>query len=287
MSKTWNYRQLGTLALAHLLLLAGCWHRKIDIGPGNLSLSEFSVNISAGDLLDSGTADCRLGRYLDEIVAAGYKKQIRIILPPDWGPRIYEHWFPAIRARGFKVLAILGQERRDSAANLPATIAWINHILPLVRSDLIGIQIVNEPAYWFSPEEYAAYHQRIASLIRSLAPEVPIVAGDFGIQANGRNTLERWQAAVAAGASDYDVLSVHATGTRRRGELKEFADRLRPLAAAGRRIWITEGDWGHLVFLREQGIEVEEDFIYTWNDDELPALIRRPGGRLPRQGQLE
>ncbi len=282
MSKIWNHRQFGPLALALLLFLAGCGHRKIDIGPGDLPLSEFSVNISAGDLLDPATADSRLSLYLDEIAAAGYKKQIRIILPPDWGPRIYEHWFPVLRARGFKVLAILGQERRDSAADMPATVAWIQHILPLIRSDLIGIQIVNEPAYWFSPEEYAAYHQQIASLIRSLVPEVPIVAGDFGIQAKGRNTLAHWQAAVAAGASDYDVLSIHATGTRRRGELQEFAHRLRAFAGPGRRIWITEGDWGHLSFLREQGIEVEEDFIYTWNDDEIPALIRRPGGRLPQ-----
>src|SRR5262249_17834760 len=133
----------------------GCHGRKIDVGPGTVPLSEFSANISAGDLLAPQTAASRLALYLDELAAAGYKKQVRIILPPDWGPRIYEHWFPVIRAKGFKVLAILGQERRDSAADIRATIAWIKHILPLVRRDLMGIQIVNEQAYWFSPEEYA------------------------------------------------------------------------------------------------------------------------------------
>jgi len=267
--------------LVFLVVLAGCGRRKIDVGPGNILLSEFSANISAGDLLDPKTADSRLGVYLNELVAAGYKKQIRIILPPDWGPRIYQHWFPVIRARGFKVLAILGQEKRDSAADVPATVAWIKHILPLVRSDLVGIQIVNEPAHWFTAEEYAAYHQQIAPLIRSLAPEVPIVAGDFGVEEQGKNTLAHWQAAVAAGASDYDILSVHATGMRREGELKAFAKRLRAFAGTRHRIWITEGDWGQLGFLCEQGLNVEEDFIYTWNDDQLPALIRRPGGKLP------
>jgi hypothetical protein len=278
-------RRTALLALACSSLIAlvglGSWRRKIDIGPGDVPLSQFSANISAGDLLDPRTAASRLAIYLDELVAAGYRKQIRIILPPDWGPVVYEHWFPEIRGRGFKVLAILGQERRDSAANLSATIAWIKHILPLVRSDLMGIQIVNEPAYWLTPEEYAVYHRQIASLIRKLAPEIPIVAGDFGVQQRGQNTADFWRQAVAAGASDYDVLSLHVTGTRRRSELHDFAQRVRAFAGPARPIWITEGDWGHLGFLQRCGLEVEEAFIYTWNDDQVPDLIRRPGGRLP------
>jgi hypothetical protein len=277
-------RRTALLALTILCVISlvglGAWPRKIDIGPGDIPLSQFSANISAGDLLDPRTAATRLGIYLDELAAAGYKTQIRIILPPDWGPIIYRHWFPLIRARGFKVLAILGQERRDSAANVPATIAWIKHILPLVRPDLVGIQIVNEPAHSFSPEEYGAYHRQIASLIRKLAPEIPIVGGDFGAQERGQNTLDFWRQAVAAGAADYDVLSLHVTGTRRRGELRDFAQRVQSFARPSR-IWITEGDWGHLGFLRDQGLEIEEAFIYTWNDDEVPSLIRRPGGRLP------
>jgi hypothetical protein len=266
--------------LVFLLMLAGC-RRKIEVGPGQLPLSEFSANISAGDLLDQRTAAGRLSIYLEELVGAGYKKQVRIILPPDWGPRIYEHWFPMLRARGFKVLAVLGQEKRDSAADKPSAIAWIKHILPLVRSDLIGVQIVNEPAHWFTPEAYAAYHSEVASLIRSLAPEVPIVAGDFGVEEQGSNTLEHWKAAMAAGAVDYDILSIHPTGIRRETELMAFAKRLRDFAGLPRRIWITEGDWGHLAFLRKQGLNVEEDFLYTWNDDQVPSLIRRPGGKLP------
>jgi hypothetical protein len=258
-----------------------CGRGKIEVGPGPVPASEFSANVSAGDLLDPRTAAARLGRYLDELAAGGYRRKVRIILPPDWGPRIHEHWFPVLRGRGFKVLAILGQERRDSAADPAAAAAWVKHIIPLVRADLVGVQIVNEPAHWFTPEEYAAYHRQIAPLVRSLAPEVPIVAGDFGVGAEGRNTLDFWRAAVAAGASDYDVLSVHVTGMTRQGPLREFAERVREFAGPGRRIWITEGDWGHLPFLRGQGLEVEEDFVYTWNDDASPALIRRPGGRLP------
>jgi hypothetical protein len=269
------------LPLALVVVLAGCERRKIDAGPGDIPLSRFSANISAADLLRPRTAANRLAIYLDELCAAGYKKQIRIILPPDWGPLIYEHWFPVIRARGFKVMAILGQERRDSATDAGAAVAWIKQILPLVRSDLIGIQIVNEPANTFTPQEYGAYHRQIAPLIRALAPGVPIVAGDFGVQEQGQNTLDHWKAAVAAGAADYDILSIHVTGTRRESELSNFANRLRAFAGPDRRIWITEGDWGHLAFLRRQGLNVEENFIYTWNDDEIPALIRRPGGKLP------
>jgi hypothetical protein len=273
------HRWLAALAL--LLLVAGCHRRRIDAGPGDVPLSEFSANVSAGDLLDPTTAEARLAVYLDELTAAGYKKQVRIILPPDWGPRICEHWFPVIRARGFKVLAILGQERRDSAPDASAAVARVRHRLPLVRSDLVGVQVVNEPAYTFTPDEYAAYHRRIAPLVRELAPGVPIVAGDFGVPAQGRNTLDVWKATVAAGATDYDVLSVHVTGSRKEGELRDFAARLRDFAGPDRRIWVTEGDWGQLRFLREQGVAVEESYLYTWNDDEMPALIRRPGGRLP------
>jgi hypothetical protein len=262
-----------------LLLLAGC-AGKIDTGPGDLPLSEFSANISAGDLLKPETAAARIGIYLDELAAAGYRKQIRIILPPDWGPMIHEHWFPVIRAHGFKVVAVLGQEKRDTTANLPGALAWIRHILPLVRSDLLGVQVVNEPAYWFTAEEYAAYHRQVAPLIRTLAPGVPIIAGDFGVQENGANTLDHWKSAVAAGATDYDILSIHVTGTRKKSDLQKFAVRLRGFVESGRRIWITEGAWGHLPFLREQGVPVEECFIYTWNDDALPELIRRPGGKL-------
>jgi hypothetical protein len=272
--------RLPVLVMLCLLTLAGC-RKRIDPGAGRSPLSQFSMNISAGDLLDPRTASSRLAAYLDELSAQGYKKQIRIILPPDWGPIIHEHWFPVLRARGFKVLAILGQERRDSEADLPRTLAWIKHILPLVKNDLIGLQIVNEHAHWFTPEEYAAYHRQIAPVIRSLAPEVPIVAGDFGVPARGDNTLDHWKAAVAAGASDYDVLSIHVTGVIKEYKLADFASRLRDSAGPRRRIWITEGDWGQLDFLRARGLNIEENFVYTWNDDQDPALIRRPGGRMP------
>ncbi len=276
-----HHGRTGWLFLLGVALLAGSGCGRIDPGPGDVPAGEFSVNISAGDLLDERTARVRLDQYLSEIEQAGYRKQIRIILPPDWGPRIYQHWFPVIRARGFKVLAILGQERRDTVDDLPATLAWIRQILPLVRDDLLGVQIINEPAYWFTPEEYAAYHRQIAPLIRSLAPKVPLVAGDFSAPAQGRNTLAIWQTMVAAGASDYDVVSLHVTGVRRKSDLKDLARRLPQALPAGKRIWITEGDWGQRAYLRDQGLAVEETFLYTWNDDATPALIRRPGGRLP------
>jgi hypothetical protein len=281
MEKTLSRLGLLVLALVFLIVPASWHRRKIDTGPGDTPVSQFSANISAGDLLQHKTSASRLALYLDELAAAGYKKQIRIILPPDWGPGIYEHWFPVIRSRGYKVLAILGQERRDSADELQTAVSWIRHILPLVRSDLVGIQLVNEPANTFTPEDYGDYHRQIAPLIRCVAPGVPIVAGDFGAPEQGKNTLDQWKAAVVAGAWDYDILSIHVTGTRREGELRDFAKRVRAFAGPGRRIWITEGDWGQFGVLRGHGLEVEENFIYTWNDDVLPALIRRPGGKLP------
>lgn len=259
---------------------SGCHGPSIDPGPGDVPLSEYSANVSAGDLLDPGTAASRLGIYLDELSAAGYRKQIRIILPPDWGTIIYEHWFPPIRSRGFKVLAILGQEKRDTAADVPKSMAWMRHILPLVRHDLIGVQIVNEPAHGFTPAEYAEYHRQVAPLIRRLAAGVPIVAGDFGVQADGKNNLEYWKAAVATGLVDYDILSIHPTGVTRKRELDDFAQRLLDFAGPERQIWITEGDWGQLPYLRERGLHIEEAFVYTWNDDVDERLIRRPGGRL-------
>jgi len=79
----------GWILLLGLVAGSGCG--RIDPGPGSVPLSEFGANVSAGDLLDPRTADTRLTRYLEELEAGGYRKQIRIILPPDWGPRIYEH----------------------------------------------------------------------------------------------------------------------------------------------------------------------------------------------------
>ena len=61
----------GLLALAFLVSLAGCDRRKIGAGPGDLPLSEFSANLSAGDLLEPATAESRVALYLDELAAAG------------------------------------------------------------------------------------------------------------------------------------------------------------------------------------------------------------------------
>ena len=65
---------------------------------------------------------------------------------------------------------------------------------------------------------------------------------------------------------------VHVTGWRKEGELRDFAARLREFRGPGR-VWVTEGDWGQLRFLREQGVAVEEYFIYTWNDFYGPLVF--------------
>ena len=222
----------------------------------------------------------RLALYLDELSAAGYRKQIRIILPPDWGPRIYEHWFPVIRARGFKVLAILGQERRDSAADVPAAVAWVKHILPLVRDDLIGVQIVNEPAYTFTPAGVRRLPprgwRRWCASWRRGCPSWPAISA---CRRRARTRSTSGKAIVAAGATDYDVLSIHVTGSRKEGELADFAARLRAFARAAARSGSRKGDWGQLRFLREQGSTWRRRSSTPGTTTRCRRLIRRPGGR--------
>ena len=272
---------LGAGAAAFFFWIKPKWINRIDLGPGTTSLSKIGVNIGAGDLLNPDTAAGRLATYLDELIALGYSREIRVILPPDWGPIIYEHWWPVIRAKGFKALVILGQEKRDSADVADQSIAWATKILPLVKDDLLGVQIVNEQAYFFAPNKYVAWHRKMVPLVRSLVPGVPIVAGDFG-HADGRNGLDQWEKMVRMGflaSLDFNIVSLHLTRINKEGELKQMVARLRSLHGPAMRYWVTEGDWGHLPWLNKQGLTTEKVFLYSWNGSG-DGLGLRPGGVL-------
>lgn len=270
---------LGAGAAAFFLWIKPKWINRIDVGPGTTALSKIAVNIGAGDLLDPSTAASRLTIYLDELIGLGYSREIRCIFTPGLGSIIYEHWWPVLRAKGFKVLAILAQGKTDSADIAEASEAWARQILPLVKDDLLGVQIVNEQAYFFQPNEYVAWHRKMVPLVRSLVPGVPIVAGDFG-HADGRNGIDQWERLVKSGfvsSLDFNVISLHLTRISKEGELRRMVERLKnlhgfPLAT---RYWVTEGDWGHLPWLQSQGIKVEKVFLYSWNSDDGLAL--RPG----------
>lgn len=271
---------LGGGAAAFFFWIKPRWIDRIDLAPGTTALSKIAVNISAGDLLDSNTAASRLTIYLDELIALGYSKEIRVILTPEWGQIIFDHWWPVIRAKGFKALVILGQEKQDSADIADLSIVWATRILPLIKDDLLGVQIVNEQAYFFAPGEYMSWHRHMVPLVRSLVPGVPIVAGDFG-HADGRNGIDRWERLVRAGFAwpgDYDIVSLHLTRINKESELKQMVARLKALHGPSMRYWVTEGDWGHLGWLNAQRLTTDKVFLYSWNSDDGLAL--RPGGVL-------
>lgn len=282
--------------LLTMLLVVGCASGpRIPLDLGALTTAQYGMNISADDLLiptidplvavPLGTytenneptppAASRLIVYLDELVAAGYAKQIRIILPPDWGPQIYHDWWPVIRAKGFKVIAILGQEKRDSADMSDQAQAWARHILLLVKDDLLGVQIVNEAWGTFTPSEYVSWHQIMAPIIRQFAPGVPIVAGDVDPVISHLNWWER----VMQAGIEFDVVSLHVTDFDKEVDLSALAQRLSRLHGPGAAYWITEGGYGHLPWLTTHGLNVRADFIYGWNTRDGHA--RRPGGPLP------
>lgn len=263
------------LCLCLLLFLASCaTGPRIPLDLGANPPVWYGMNISADDLLAINHAESRLATYLDELAAAGYAKQIRIIFPPDWGEYIWEVWFPVIRAKGFKVIAILGQEKRDSA-NMPGKAqAWARSILPLIKDDLIGVQVVNEAWGTFTPAEYVAWHQIMAPIIRQLAPGVPILAGDVDPV---RSHLDWWEHVMQAGI-DFDVISLHVTDFDKKSDLSALTQRLIRLHGPGATYWITEGGYGHLPWLTTHGLNVRADFIYSWNTKDGHA--RRPGGPL-------
>jgi hypothetical protein len=224
------------------------------------------MNLTIDDLVNRPDASQRVTTYLDEIAAAGYAHEIRMPLDRYWGPQLLTTAIPVIRAKGFKLLAILTPGNHvkpgyDAALDL----IWIEQVLPQIRDILVGVQLANEQ--WqtrigstkltpFPPAEYVYWHRWITPSIRRLAPGVPIIEGD--IDGGWSESIHWWEATQRAGTIDIDALSWHVYG----------AD-LPP--AYGRTVWITEAG-----SVNECVVPAVKCFVYTWNSTD--RFAKRPGG---------
>jgi hypothetical protein len=256
--------------LIGIFLLAGCAGGGGHPSGPILPLSAIGMNLTITDLVNRPDAGLRAATYLDEIAAAGYAHEIRMPLDRYWGPQLLTSVVPVIRAKGFKLLAILTPGNHvapgyDAALDL----AWIEHVLPQVRDILVGVQLANEQ--WqtridgnkltpFPPAEYVYWHRWITPTIRRLAPGVPIVEGD--IDGGWKESIQWWDDTQRAGTIDSDALSWHVYG----------AD-LPP--AYGRIVWITEAG-----SVKECVAPAVKCYPYTWNSTD--RFAKRPGrGILP------
>jgi len=252
--------------LVVFLLLTGCASGGGHPSGQVLPLSAIGMNLTITDLVNRPDASQRAGTYLDEIAAAGYAHEVRMPLDRYWGPQLLTTVVPAIRAKGFKLLAILTPGNHVAPGHdATADLAWIEQVLPQVRDILVGVQLANEQ--WqtridgnkltpFPPAEYVYWHRWITPTIRRLAPGVPIVEGD--IDGGWEESIQWWEATQQAGTIDIDALSWHVYG----------AD-LPP--AYGRIVWITEAG-----SVKECVAPVIKCFVYTWNSAD--RFSKRPGG---------
>lgn len=268
------------------LLLSACATAgpRTDTGPGGLPPATWGWNIGAGDLLGPSSAGCRLGVYLDELTTAGYAKQIRIVYTPSVGPFVLQHWVPVIRAKGFRVLAILYQSRADSDVDRQRD--WILTGLPVIADILDGVQIANEvdrTAYNdFSPAEYWAFHRYVAMVVRSTLPGVKIVGPD--IQTTESSVRFLADSGLVYG-QDYNIVSVHITGVDRLDDIQRYVREVRRLTGQQKpRVWITEGDWGQADALSREGLVPGRSYVYVWNcnptgkGSACEPQTRRPAG---------
>lgn len=256
-----------------LLLLAGC------AGSGGhpsglvLSTSSIGLNLGLGDLINRPDAEQRTATYLNEIASAGYAHEVRMVFDRSWGPQLLTTVIPAIRAKGFKLLAILTPGNQGAPGyDTDADLAWITHALPLVADVLIGVQLSNEP--WqskidgnkltpFPPAEYVYWHRWLTPTIRQLAPGVPIVDGD--LDGGWKESKSWWEAVLAAGTPDINALSWHVYTS----EIPKTYERT---------VWITEaGD------VRDCVAPAIKCFLYVWQGSGGDArFAKRPnGGILP------
>lgn len=264
---------------------------RIDTSIGSQPPSAFGWNIGAGDLLDPTRASCRLGVYLDELTAHGYAPRIRIVFTPQTGPFQLQHWLPVIRAKGYRILAILSQGGRPQDGydhDLATQQTWIRNGLPQVTDVLDAVQIANEPDGFSgrTPDDYAAWHRAMVSVVRETVPGVPIVSPDL----RGVGAWNRWvlKTGLTYGP-DYDIVSLHVTHQNREDELRRFIKDVRTLTGHRQpRVWITEGDWGQARVFSVNGLPIERTYVYVWNCNMggygpvcEPETRRPQGGSVP------
>jgi hypothetical protein len=277
-----NIRIAG-IVLTLMLCLMGC--KLGGDGPRLIVtpqiIARTGMNLSIGDVAGRADGIQRLTIYLDEIAAAGYLKEVRMVFDRVWGPFLLP-FLPILRRKGFKLLAILSSGAcpggQEDGVQLEKDKAWISRFLPEAKDILVGVQCANEQ--WgfggnFAPNEYAAWHNELTPLIRDLTPGVPIVEGDVDQRPLTHNW---WRNVVASGVRDVDALSLHITGHDKEHDLLDVMNLVRQKCPehAGR-LWITEGNAGQMEFLNGKGFNVERAFPYTWATTET-GLARRPGG---------
>ena len=278
------------------LLLTGCGGGGQDIPNviGLIPIAGYALNITVGDLFSSDGAR-RLGLYLDELAATGYDRVIRMPYGEPWGrdevggvPR-FLGWVDVLRRKGFRLLTILSPGAHEGEIDPDVTERSIRWLLPQIADLLVGVQLCNEQ--WmiaggrnrrFEPEEFAAYHNRLSPVIRELAPNLPIVEGDFfepvknerGVLCDGWSW---WQQVEAAGIRNVDIVSLHVWNTNRREAMQRF--QAIKAALGNREYWITECDrFGHLEVGRAAGLQITRCFLYSWNGTD--SFARRLGGAI-------
>lgn len=260
---------MRTLMLVGFFVLAsaGCVSGgESPFGPV-LPQTAIGVNLGIGDLVNRPNAERRVATYLDEISAAGYAHEVRVLLNRDWGPQMLRVVIPVIRAKGFRLLAILTPGNQGGRADVEADRSWITWAMPLMVDVLMGVQLANEQWQFkidsstptpFPPQDYVRWHRALTPTIRLLAPGVPLVEGDID---GMRDTLAWWEEVQNAGGIDAEVLSWHI-----------YTSKLPP--DRGDTIWITEaGD------ARDCIQPAVKCFLYVWAGDGIDARwAKRPGG---------
>ncbi len=266
------------------LLLSGCGSGGGDALAaivGVMPLAAKSMMVGIGDLVNRPDYGARLATYLDEIMAAGYKQQIRIVADRLWGPQFLQHGLPVLRAKGVRLVAILSPGNQcgigggGGTPDLLADQAWIRQAITAMRDVLVAVEICNEP--WisipqkvdeqgnvtfaellpFPPLEFVGWNNALYDLVKHLAPDLPVWIGTLG----HRSSHEWWAQVVPLGPK-YDAISLHVYGRE---------DRI--AVGAGPPYYITETDRDDIV--------AAELFLYVWNEEGTPygkRFSRRPGG---------
>lgn len=258
------------IAVAIVLFLAGCAGSQAQARP----LAQYGMNLSASDLLDPSTSECRLSTYLDEMVEAGVARQVRIIYPPDWGPQILRDWVPTLRAKGFRVVVVLSQSNLD--ADVGAQLSWIVTGLPQIADILDAVQPQNESndTTGWSPSQYAAWHRALVPTIRATVPGVPIMSPTLN---NGAHWRSWHRGTGLVPGQDYDILAANVSNWSKK-PLKKLAS---IALTEGLPVWLTESRWKEAGKLRARGVNVQRSYVFVWNGPEFGSMTVRPGGATP------
>lgn len=268
-------RRFSLLVIA--LILVGCaGGRTTDLhSPHPLPpLSQYGMNLSASDLLDPSTVTCRLSTYLSEIERGGFAKRVRIVYSPDWGPQILRDWIPVIRARGFRVIAILSQSHHD--AELAAQHAWARYGLPQIADLLDAVQPQNESndTTGWTPQQYALWHRAIVPVIRAAVPGVPVLSPTLN---NGKQWVAWHRGTGLVPGQDYDIIAANVSDWST-SLLKTLVGVVTPERLP---IWLTESRWDEASKLEAMGVKPERSYVFVWNGPEFGTMAVRPGGPTP------